>query len=225
MQSKIVCKFHLTEKGCQHGNACTFQHISKQNAGQFKSTTPNVDIKSSKIASFTTSPNNSLTAPVVSKHPPTANDNHNDLWHFQDKQHSNPDGEYFYGAYRTNNTDGTSCDVPMKKFTDLFTTSSSDHTTINNSDNKKHPKAKSFDTHKLCSFYIAGNCRYGATCHHIHSIVPTDTSVGLLTEITDTHQNMKDIDNHTETTNFVLEGEIEAAKLAECGICLELIGT
>ena len=241
-QSKAVCKFYHTEKGCQYGKACTFQHVHPQKAAQ-------VITKCRHHTSKPPSP-----PPPLPPTRQTSNDsvvvNHTDtdeLWGLQDNQSSNPDGVYYYGAYTSNTTVDKSSHIPTtKKFTDLFTVSDEKHDTQSKYSNKDNHKISV--PQQVCSFYVAGNCRYGTSCHHIHSILPlsiADTDEDTKKE-DDGNASLEHTSGHraspTENKNEIgdpqgeiiyaseselslLQREVAAARKAECGICLEQIGS
>ena len=118
------------------------------------------------------------------------------LWGFQDDV-GDDSGVYFYGASGTGNFDrGNS-----KRYSDAVGHDFVQETVA--------PAAVETPP-QICSFYISGCCRFGEACRNIHS-----TSVDREGVPVDVRCNSNEADEAQ-----LLAAEREAARVAECGICL-----
>ena len=200
-KSNIVCKFFQREGRCRYGSSCTFLHESKQTTqtATTSSSASSTSADKSSIPQQCTNPNSDL--PDIDS-----------LWGFQSNDpYSNRDGEYFYGACTNVNVSNEN----KPKFTDLFTSTDKKL-------NTKEMEPRKMYTKKICTFFVAGNCRYGSACRDIHSIAPSSQDEA---ESTDNSIMLNcDRTSLANTSDELLQKEIDDAKNAECGICLDKIG-
>lgn len=187
--AKIVCKFFQSERGCQRGKACTFFHPVP--------TASQPSLPRAAVSLDLTLEDSDCQVKESGFDPAS-------VWDFRDNS-SNNDGEYFYGAC-------SSGEKSTKKYADLFAGSKGMVPKTANV-NAMFKKAPYQTGQKICSFYIAGNCRFGKGCRDKH-VLSSELS----------YENQLDNNNNNKMKE-ILESEIEEAKKAECGICLEQIGS
>jgi hypothetical protein len=242
-QSKIVCKFYQSEQGCRHGSNCTFQHqhikptekaniITYNNNNNNKKAEQN-DSKEEISVSHSELSSDAIPVDIEVQRNDKGPYNNDSLWNFQDDQQSNNDGIYFYGACKS--TPSVDNEVPVKKFSELFSKAESESLSLQQQQKKTSIQQRS---NKICTFYLAGGCRYGDVCRDVHSLNPSDDTQDI--ELDSNQDERKDIimvDNETvqesegngvpsriSDDSTLLDFEIKAALEAICSICLEPIG-
>jgi len=170
------CQFFQTKAGCRYGNSCAFMHKNQANSVLLErkkviSTAQQLPAGYVLLGKSQFVENNETSNIKLTS---------SEMWGLDDD--INDDGSYFYGAPGT-------APIASKKYADIVGRISS---------TPLHFESKT-DMREPCTFFLAGNCRYGDICKNLH---PNMDFIGLDEKI-------------------VLQEEESLAKEVNCGICLQ----